>query len=99
MKKIDKYEARIPKHFMTPYGIARPHISFDGTCNEEEYRAYGKHRCAVMELGLWAERFYKRTSAKFIITEVSPYLIPHEVTVGDIVSFRPHEVTAVYDRA
>ena len=97
MKKIDKYEARIPKHFITPHGLAQPYISFNGTLGEEEYRAYGRDRCAVMELGLWAEHFYKTASAKFIITEVADYLIPYEVTVGDIVSFRPYEVTAVYE--
>ena len=97
MEKIDKYEARMPKHFITPYGIAQPYISFDGVLGEEEHRAYGKNRCAVIELERWAERFYKTTSAKFIITEVANHLIPHEVTIGDIVYFRPYEVTAVYE--
>ena len=97
MKKIDKYEARIPKHFITPYGTAQPYISLNETLSEEEYMVHGKNMCAVRELSAWAYSFYKTTSAKFIITEVADHLIPHEVTVGDIVSFRPYEVTAVYE--
>jgi len=88
--KMNKYEARIPTHFTTPYGLASPWIEdlCSGYVSKEEKE--------VIELKLWSENFYKMGQAKFVIIEPAKYLIPFEVNTGDIVHLMPFEVVAEY---
>jgi len=96
VKKVDKYEAGLPKYFITPYGKAVPYIPLNSYRSEEEYSMYGGKRCTLMEHHQWAETLCT-TGAKFTIIEVSDRLIPYEVSIGDIVVFMGYEVHAVYD--
>jgi len=87
---VNGSQARTPRWYQTPYGLARPHLESYETGEEGGRLTRRQH-------DHWARRTFGRgLAAKFEIIEVAVYLDEGVTEIGNIETFHLWEVRPIY---